>query len=107
MTTDELDHLNALCAAATAGPWYVRHLDDDLLQTAVAVSTCPDTGRNEDMRSGSWPTKEIVAACLIQSPPYVAPVDDRFEGNAALIAAFRNALPELIRLARVGLASEV
>ena len=106
MTADELDQLTALGAAGTPAPWYVRHLDDDTRQGAVAVSTRRDTGRDEDMRSGSWPTSEIVAACLIQSPPYVAPADDRFEENAALIAALRNALAELIRLARVGLASE-
>jgi hypothetical protein len=55
------------------------------------------------MRSGSWPGDEIVAACLIQDPPYVIPADDRFEENAAMIAAVRSALPELIRLARRGL----
>jgi len=78
-------------------------LDDELRMGAIAVSTRPDSGRNEDMRSGTWPGEEIVAACLLQSPPYVIPADDRFEKNAELIATVRTALPELLRLARLGL----
>ena len=85
------------------GPWFVRTLDDELRTGAIAVSTKPDTGLNEDVRSGAWPGEEIVAACLIQNPPYVVPADDRFEENAAMIAAVRSALPELIRLAPRGL----
>lgn len=103
MTNEELDALDALDKAASVGPWYVRSLDDEHCQGAIAVSTHPDTGANEDMRSGSWPGSEIVAACLIQQPPYVTPTDDRFEENARLISEMRNALPELIRLARLGL----
>jgi len=70
---------------------------------AYAVATTPDTGANESMRSGAWPSADVVAACLIQSPPYVVTADDRHEENAKLIAAVRTALPELIRLARIGL----
>ena len=70
---------------------------------AYAVSTHPETGNSEDMRSGSWPSSEIVAACLIQSPPYVTPADDRYRENAMLIARVRSALPELLRLASLGL----
>jgi len=103
MTLEELETLEALERAASAGPWYVRQLDDELRMGAIAVSTRPDTGANEDMRSGTWPSSEVVAACLIQSPPYVLPADDRFEENAELIAAMRTSLPELIRLARLGL----
>ena len=100
MTIEELAALDRLSEAASPGPWYVRQLDDELCCGACAVSTVPDTGKNEDMRSGSWPGQEIVAACLIQNPPYVLSADDRFEENAALIAAMRNHLPELLRLAR-------
>jgi hypothetical protein len=105
MTDGDLDRLDALGKAATAGPWYVRRFDDEMRQGAYAVSTSPgpSTGEDEDMRSGTWPGEDIVAACLIQSPPYVVPADDRFEENARLIAAVRNALPEPIRLARLGL----
>ncbi len=103
MTPEALDALEALERSATTGPWHVRRLDDDHFMGAYAVSTRPDTGGNESMATGAWNGAEMVAACLIQSPPYVVPADDRFEENAALIAAMRNALPEIIRLARLGL----
>lgn len=106
MTFDEVNALEALHRAASAGPWHVRKLDDELRTGALAVSTSPDTGANEDMRSGTWPGSELVAVCLIQSPPYVVPADDRHEENARLIAAVRTALPELLHLARLGLASQ-
>jgi hypothetical protein len=102
MTPDTLDMLANLDRGASSGQWFVRHLDDEVCMGAIAVSTKPDTGDNESMRSKDWPGEEIVAACLIQSPPYVIPTDDRFEQNAALIVAMRNALPELIGVARIG-----
>lgn len=103
MTVEQLEALEALERIASAGPWYVRRLDDEMCMGAYAVSTSPDTGANEDMRSGTWPGSEVVAACLIQSPPYVVPADDRHEENAKLIAAMRTALPELLRLVRRGI----
>lgn len=106
MTLEELKALEALDRAATAGPWYVRRLDDELCMGAIAVSTRPDTGANEGMRSGAWPGAEIVAACLVQAPPYVVPQDDRYEENAQLIAAIRTALPDLLRLAHLALQRE-
>ena len=106
MTLEELEALEALERAASTGPWYVRQLDDEMRMGAIAVSTQPDTGANEDMRSGTWPGSQIVAACLVQSPPYVVPGDDRHEENAQLIAAMRTALPDLLRLARLGLRRE-
>lgn len=102
MTVDQIEALEALDRTASAGPWYVRKLDDEMRMGAYAVCTSPDTGANEDMRSGTWPGSEVVAACLIQSPPYAVPADDRYEENAKLIAAMRTVLPELLRLARVG-----
>ena len=106
MTKEEIDTLAALEAASTPGPWHVRFLDDDMCMGAVGISTTPDTGRHEDMRSGDWPGPELVAACLIQSPPSVVPSDNRWHENADLIVAVRNALPELFRLARIGAAVE-
>lgn len=103
MTFEQLEALEALERIASAGPWYVRKLDDEMCMSAYAVSTSPDTGKNEDMRSGTWPGSEVVAACLIQSPPYAVPADERYEENAKLIAAMRTALPELLRLARRGM----
>jgi hypothetical protein len=106
MTLEELEALEALERAASTGPWYVRQLDDEMRMSAIAVSTHPDTAANEDMRSGTWPGSQVVAACLVQSPPYVVPGDDRHEENAQLIAAMRTSLPDLLRLARLGLRRE-
>ena len=105
MTSDDLDKLTALEQAASPGPWYFRLLDDDMCQGAVTVSTRPDDPRGavKSMRAGTWPSEEVIAACLIQSPPYVDPADERYDENARLIAEMRNALPELIRLAKIGL----
>jgi len=103
MTQKDLDALASLEAAATPGPWHVRFMDDVHCMSAVAVSTKPDTGKHESMRAGGWPGEEIVAATLIQEPSYVIPSDDRWDENAALIANVRSALPELLRLARLGL----
>jgi hypothetical protein len=103
MDLKALETLALLDRKASAGPWYVRRLDDELCMGALAVSTRPDTGACESMHAGNWPGGEIVAACTIQSPPYVVPADDRDEDNARLIAEVRNALPELLRLARQAL----
>ena len=110
MTPEDLDALEKLDRLASSGPWYVRHMDDDLFMSAVTVSTCPETGRAFEtmgMVSG-----ELVAACYVQHPPYVMPdpeadgEDSREDSNAALIAAVRNALPELVRLARQALSQQ-
>jgi hypothetical protein len=95
-----LDALEELDQAASTAPWFVEHLDDDMCMGLVAVangrpSTAPLGGRD-------WRGDQIVAACLVQSPPYVSPVDERWDQNAQLIAQMRNALPDLIRLARIG-----
>ncbi|MEG3144954.1 hypothetical protein U1839_09830 [Sphingomonas sp. RT2P30] len=99
MREEDLARLNALDEAATPGPWFVRRLDDNACMCAVAVSTKAD---GDDAFVDEWRGEEMVAACLIQDPPYVVP-EARWDENAALIAAMRNALPELLRLARLGL----
>lgn len=106
MTSEDIDKLMELEQAATPGPWYVRLLDDEYAMGAVAVATEPETDVVESMRFGSWPEHLIVAACLIQQPRYVVPPDDKYDENAALIAAMRTALPELLRLAKIGLKAE-
>lgn len=101
-----LDRLEGLHLAASPGPWFVRQLDDTMCMSALAVSMRPDRGANESMRAGDWPGTEIVAATLVQDPPYVVPADDRYEENTKLIAECRTWLPELIRLARLSLNAE-
>ena len=106
MTAEDIDHLLSLHEAATPGPWYVRSLDDELCMSAVAVSTEPQTRDEKSMRNDTWPGGESVAACLIQAPAYVVPADHKYDENADLIATMRTALPELLRLAKIGLKAE-
>ncbi|KGM34666.1 hypothetical protein [Inquilinus limosus] len=106
MTGIDLDRLVELDRAASPGPWFVRHLDDDHAMSAIAVSIRPDSGEDGSMRDGTWPLDDVVAACLLQQPRYVDPPDQKWDENAALIAEVRTALPELLRLARIGQAQE-
>ena len=105
MTNDDLDHLEDLHRRASAAPWFVRRLDDEHFMSAIAISTIPDAGAHESKRVDNWPGAEIVAATLIQQPAYVVPLDQRWDENAELISALRNATADLIRLARRGLAA--
>ena len=100
MSADFLDELADLSDAATAGPWYVRQMDDNMSMGAIAIATEPDVGKNEYLMDGA--IFGVLAATLIQDPPYVMRDDQREQQNAELIVAMRNALPELIRLARLG-----
>ncbi|MBN6054223.1 hypothetical protein JYK22_19935, partial [Nonomuraea sp. RK-328] len=91
-TDEELAAIEELAEAATPGPWFVRHLDDEHAMNLVAISTVPDTGHHE-----RWPDfdhHEIVAATLIQQPRYVA--DERWDENAQFIANARQDIPRLI-----------
>ncbi|MGI5248937.1 hypothetical protein [Actinacidiphila glaucinigra] len=94
LSNEELDDLDELAQAATAGPWFVRLLDDDHAMNLVAVSTVPDTGLGE-----RWPRfdhHEIVAATLVQQPRYVDIADERWDENARFIATARESVPRLI-----------
>jgi hypothetical protein len=102
LTDVDFDRLESLDKLASTGPWFVRQLDDGLAMSAVVVSTRPDIGPNEGMRFGAWPTDELVAATLLRDKECVVPADHRWDENAELIAAARNALGELVRLARLG-----
>lgn len=102
----ELDRLTQLHATASAAPWHVRYLDDDRCMGAVGISTEPDTGEQEDLPSLDYPEPNLLALCLLQWPPHVIPRDSKWDENAELIVTMRNALPELLRLARLGAAAE-
>lgn len=94
MHEGELEEIEELCSAATPGPWFVRALDDDHAMNLVAVSTVPDTGKNE-----RWPDfdhRDIIAATLVQHPRYVDSGDERWDENAAFIAMAREAVPSLV-----------
>ena len=80
-------------------------MDDDLCCSAAGVATQPNTSDdNDDLCQSRY--HGIVAATYLQHRNYVVPADDRGWENAELIAAIRSALPELLRLARIGAAAE-
>ena len=95
MTDEELAAVRArnerrkmLKSRATVGPWYVHFLDDDNAMSLVAVSTVPETGRQE-----RWPDfdhRNMVAATLVQQPRYADVADGRWDENAKFIASARN-----------------
>ncbi|MEU7526818.1 hypothetical protein AB0A74_13895 [Saccharothrix sp. NPDC042600] len=89
-----LDTLEELDEATTPGPWYTRALDDDYAMCLTAVSTVPDTGRNE--RFPAFDHGEIIAATLVQHPRYVDVADERWDENALFIAMARDAVPRLV-----------
>lgn len=91
---DEVEVIERRCNAATPGPWFVRQLDDVDAQCLVAISTIPDTGRNE--RFPDFDGSEIVAATLIQKPRYVDVEGARWDENAHFIANARGDIPWLI-----------
>lgn len=104
MSNKLLDQLSHLECAASPGPWCVARQDDDHCMGLVAITNhCELVG---DFDRNRLDGTQILAATLVQQPPYVVPTDKRWEENAALIVAMRNALPELLRLARIGLAAE-
>ncbi|MFJ7105803.1 hypothetical protein [Streptomyces albogriseolus] len=91
----DLDEIAEICAAATPGPWFVRHLDDQNAMNLVAISTVEDTGRGE-----RWPAfdhRDLVAATLVQHPRYVDCEDGRWDENAAFIAMAREVIPRLVQ----------
>ncbi|WP_088282813.1 hypothetical protein [Kineosporia sp. A_224] len=89
-----LASLAALADRATPGPWRVRLLDDEWAMNLVAVGTAEDTGQAE--RCPGFDHSAIVAATLVQQPRYVDIADERWDENAAFIAAARTAVPELL-----------
>ncbi|MDQ0248103.1 hypothetical protein J2W22_000150 [Sphingomonas kyeonggiensis] len=106
MTPADLDRLAEMHAHATPGPWYVRFLDDDHSMTAIGIAAQPDTGAHEDMATFGGAGPDLIAATLIQAPPYVVSHDKLWQENADLICAMQNALPDLIRLARNALEAD-
>jgi hypothetical protein len=104
MTIQELDDLLTLEQAASPAPWHVSHGNDDLGMSSVAVTKNPSVGREVELLT-EWVAEDVVAGCLIQSTSLVAADDKCWTENARLIAATRNALPELLRLAKLGLAA--
>ena len=94
LSDEELQEIEGRVNAASAGPWYVRWLDDDSSMNLVAISTKPDTGEGEQ-----WPNfdhETVVAATLIQHPRYVDIGDGRWDENALFISHARSDVPRLL-----------
>lgn len=104
MHSEILDQLTRLEGKAAPAPWVVVQLNDNSCMSMVAITNGDMPAHH--LAGGDWEGSHILAATLIQDPPYVVPQDQRWNENAALIAEVRNNLPELIRLARLGLAAE-
>jgi hypothetical protein len=88
------DELRALCAQATAGPWYVHNPDDEACMNAYAVTTSP----GEPVVDATPPNDhgQIIALTLLQSPRVVCHAAGRWEADARFIAAAREAVPALL-----------
>ena len=105
MTKDELERLEKLAGEATAAGWKLCHH----LQSAEKDASCPC-----GYRGGIWGPDGEHLVCEMGStvtPGEEALTIPRYErrvelANAALIVAAVNALPDLIRLARIGKALE-
>lgn len=101
----QIDKIIALEQSASPAPWHIAHLNDALCMSAVAITKNPSTSQ-EIGAFPEWVAEDVVAACLVQSPPIAIADDRRWEENARLITAMRNMLPELLRLAKLGLATQ-
>lgn len=101
-----LEELTALHEGASPAPWHVCFTNDIVCMSAVMVTKNPSVGREFNPYGDDWPSADVVAACLLQEPDIAGVDDGRWAANARLIASVRNNLPELLRLARIGLAQE-
>lgn len=103
---ESIEFLAKLNAEASPAPWYLREMDDNACCSAVNVSTSAEDYPGQDALARSeWDEKSVVAGCLIQSSLRAVHADGLWFENAMLIAEMRNCLPELLRLARLGLSS--
>ncbi|WP_221364389.1 hypothetical protein [Sphingomonas jinjuensis] len=106
MTSDDLVALTELETGASAAPWHVAFGTDGACMSSCLIVKNPTRGRIFEPLDNEWPSDDVVAACLWQNPDIVGPDDRRSDANARLMAMVRNHLPELLRLARIGLAHE-
>lgn len=103
MTAEDLEKLAALERSASSAPWNVVHLDDDLCMSAIAIMKNASSGEIRYRHDARWMAKDTVAVCLLQDSERAIVDDGCWDENALLISTVRNILPELLRLAKVGL----
>jgi hypothetical protein len=75
----------------TPGPWFDRGADDSHAMSAFYVTT--NSGRSHDLDGlgGDEDAGDVVAITLLQRPGLAYIADERWEENAAYIAAFHPA----------------
>lgn len=94
ITQEQLDKLEALTEAATPGPWYAHNTDDTSFMNVYAVTTSPI---EPDFQYDNEAThEEVVAVTLFQYPRIACHKADRWDEDAAFIAAARNTMPQLL-----------
>lgn len=100
--TGRIEELQRLHEAATGGPWFAHNTEDSLFMNAYAVTTSesePNLDGCTDFHKEAH-DKSVVALTLLQQPRVVGHESNRWAEDADLIAAMRNALPALLRVAR-------
>lgn len=98
--------LRELLNAATPGPWFSFHIDDDHAMNCYGITTDPDFQTTENFLTGSdspeAACRRIVALTLYQAKRVVCHEAGRWGEDADLVVAAVNALPELLsELARL------
>ena len=78
MTADEwLTDLEAKAKAATPGAWHIIEADDERFMSVDYVATTPEDATPEN----------VIAVTLLQSPRVACIADEKWDENAAFIAA--------------------
>ena len=91
ISNEELNEIEKRAEQATLGPWFVETLDDNAFMTLIAV-----THERPSEKPKSYDAGVVVAATLVQHPRYVSTNDQRFDENAAFIAASRTDVVRLV-----------
>jgi hypothetical protein len=98
-----LDAMERVASEATPAPWFVRYTDDNHYMNARYVSTTKGPGRHDGLQgmgSDSNGGEDVVAITLLQAPCLACHVAERWDEDAAFIAAARSDVPALIAAIR-------
>lgn len=106
MTEEELKAIEARVQAATPGPWYAIHTDDEAFQTATYVGLDPrgtlvgpreysdGTRHKKRIMEGGVSYERVVAITCLQMP--LLTLLDESEENTRFVAHAREDIPALI-----------
>lgn len=96
-----LAELKTLADKATSGPWFAKATDDQDCMNARYVSTIPGPFEHDQEQSMVGPSliqESVVAITLLQSPGLACHASEKWDEDAAFIAASREAVPTLVKL---------